>query len=140
MKTMLFIIAVLALSACQNNRSNRVDYAEFIQQQGLVSQSRVQFFSFQGWQPLNDRYLILRSNQRKSFLVKLMSACIDLPYAQSIQVNQESTRSLVARFDSIQVLGRQFKQECTIGSIYEMDKLQKQALLDYSNQREEIRD
>lgn len=139
MKTMLFLIAVLALSACQNNKSNRVDYAEFIQQQGLVNQSRVQFFSFQGWQPLDDRYLILRSNQRKSFLVKLMSSCIDLPYAQSIQVNQESTRSLVAKFDSIQVLGRQFKQECTIDSIYEMDKLQKQALLDYSNQREEIR-
>lgn len=138
MKTMIFLIAVLALSACQNNRSNRHDYAEFVQQQGLVKHNRVQHFRFQGWQPLNDRYLILRSNQRKSFLIKLMSSCNELSYAQSIQVNQDSTRTLVAKFDSIVVPG-QLGQKCNIDSIYEMDKLQKQALLDFSNQTEEIR-
>ena len=138
MKTMFFLIAVLALSACQNNRGNRLDYAGFIEQQGWVKQGRVQHFRFQGWQPLDDRYLILRSNQRKSYLVKLLSTCIDLPYAQNIQVNQKSTRTLNAKFDSILVLG-QLNQECTIDSIYEIDKLQKQALLDFSNQTEEIR-
>ncbi len=138
MKTMIFLIAVLALSACQNNRSNRHDFAEFVQQQGLVKQNRVQHFRFQGWQPLNDRYLILRSNQRKSYLVKLMSSCNELQYAQSIQVNQESTRTLVAKFDSIVVPG-QLRQECAIGDIYKMDKLQRQAVLDFSNQTDEIR-
>ncbi len=138
MKTMIFLIAVFALSACQNNRSYRLDYAEFVQQQGLVKQNRVQQFRFQGWVPLNDRYLILRSNQRKSYLVKLMSPCNELQYAQSIQVNQESTRTLVAKFDSIVVPG-QLRQECTIDDIYKMDKLQKQAVLDFSNQTDEIR-
>ena len=138
MKIFIFLIAVLALGACQNNRSNRLDYADFIEKQGLVSQSRVQHFRFQGWQPLNDRYLILRSSQRKSYLVKLMSSCIDLPFAQNIEVKQSSMSVLNAKFDTILVPG-QFRQECTISSIYEMDKIQRQALLDFSNQTEEIR-
>ncbi len=143
MKKMLLLIVVLpivvlASSACQNNKRNRVDYAEYISKNGLVKQNRVQHFRFQGWQPLSDRYLILRSNQRKSYLVRLMSACIDLPYAQNIQINQDSTRILNAKFDSITVLG-QMSQKCRIDTIYELDKIQKQALLDFSNQSEEIR-
>ena len=131
-------MAVFALSACQNNRTSGIDYAGFIAEQGLVKQNRVQHFRFQGWQPLNDRYLVLRSNQRKSYLIKLLSSCIDLPFAPSIEVKQGSARTLNAKFDSIVVPG-QFRQECTIDSIYEMDKLQKQALLDFSNQTEEVR-
>jgi len=138
MKTMILLATALVLSACQSNKSNRIDYADFVMKQGLVQQSRVQHFRFQGWQPLNSRYLILRSNQRKSYLIKLMSACVDLPFAQSIKVKQGSARLLSAKFDSIIVPG-QLTQECTIGNIYEMDKIQYQALLDFSNQTEEIR-
>lgn len=138
MKKMIFIITVFALSACQNNRNNRVNYADFVEKQGLTDQGRIQFFRFQGWQPLNDRYLILRSSQRKSFLIQLLSSCTDLPFAQSIEVNQNSSRILSSKFDSIAVPGP-LRQECTIGKIYAMDKLQNQALLDFSNQTEEIR-
>ncbi len=138
MRIVISLVLLLVLSACQNNKSSRVNYGDFIANQGWVKKDRVQHFRFQGWQPLDDRYLILRSNQRKSFLVKLISSCNDLPYANSIQVNQDTSRALSAKFDSIVVPG-QFKQECTIDSIYEMDKVQKQALLDFSNQTEEIR-
>ncbi len=138
MKTVVFVVFVLVLAACQNNKSSRINYGQFIAEQGWVKKDRVQHFRFQGWQSLDDRYLILRSNQQKSFLVKLISTCNDLPYANNIQVNQATSRSLSAKFDSITVPG-QFKQECTIDSIYEMDKVQKQVLLDFSNQTEEIR-
>ena len=85
-----------------------------------------------GWQSLNERYLILRSKQGRRFLIKLLSACNDLPFANSIQVNQGSTSNLNAKFDSIRVLG-QLQQKCTIDSIYELNALQRQALLDFSN-------
>ena len=86
----------------------------------------------------DDRYLILRSNQRRSYLVKLMSTCVDLPFAQTIKVKQDSMTMLNAKFDSIEVPGT-LNQECTIHSIYPMDKLQRQALLDWRNERQEIR-
>jgi hypothetical protein len=47
--------------------------------------------------------------------------------------------SLTAKFDSIIVPG-QINQQCTIGKMYEMDKAQKSALLDFAKQKEEIRD
>ncbi|MGJ8663629.1 MAG: DUF6491 family protein [Marinicella sp.] len=138
MKILILFTAALLLSACQSNNRSRVDYAAFISSQGLVQKNRVQQFRFQGWQPLDARYLILRSNQRKSYLIKLMSYCNELPYAQTIHLNQGTGSTLNAKFDSILIPGH-MQQECTIHSIYEMDKVQKQALLDLSNQSEEIR-
>lgn len=138
MKLITIWIMVCLLAACQTNSRSKIDYAAFIHDQGLEQKNRVQQFRFQGWQPLNERYLILRSNQRRSYLIKLMSACNELPYAQTIHIKQGSGSSLNAKFDSILVPG-QMQQECTIHSIYLMDKIQKQALLDLSNSDEEMR-
>lgn len=68
-----------------------------------------------------------------------MSACTELPFAQNIQLKQDFATILNAKFDSI-IVPSQFRQECTIDRIYELTKEQKQGLLDFSNQREEIRD
>ena len=138
MKILTPLLVMLLLSACHNNRRQAIDYQTFIDEQGLPSMHRVQHFKFQGWQPLDDRYLILRSNQRRSYLVKLMSTCVDLPFAQTIKVKQDSMTMLNAKFDSIEVPGT-LNQECTIHSIYPMDKLQRQAVLDWRNERQEIR-
>ncbi|TDR23440.1 DUF6491 family protein [Marinicella litoralis] len=138
MKIFVVAVAILLLGACQTNRGHRPDYQSFIQAEQLVKKSRVQRFRFQGWQPLDDRYLILKSSQRTSYLVRLMSSCNELPYAHSIQLKQDFESTLNAKFDSIIVPG-QFNQECTIHSLYEMNKEQKAALLDFVNQKEENR-
>ncbi len=129
MKKTLLIILILSLSACKTNERKRVDYAAFIEAQELVAKNRVTQFRFQGWQPLDERHLVLRGNQRKSYLIKLNTFCTDLPYAQSIQLDQSTSLSLVAKFDAIKVPG-QFSQRCAIDAIYVMDKVQKQALMD----------
>ncbi len=139
MKKTILLLVIGFLSACHNSNNQRPDYQAFIQSENLVQKDRIQQFRFQGWQPLDDRHLILKSSQRKNYLVKLLSACTELPFAQSIKLKQDFGTILNAKFDSIIVPG-QFSQECTIDRIYEMSKEQKQALLELSNQREEIRD
>ncbi|MCB1582137.1 MAG: DUF6491 family protein [Marinicella sp.] len=139
MKIATLSIAFMLLTACHNNAHQRPDYETFIDSEHLVQKDRVQQFRFQGWQPLDDRHLLLKSSQSKNYLVRLMSACTELPFAQSIQLKQDFATILNAKFDSIIVPG-QFSQKCTIDRIYELTKEQKQGLLDFSNQREEIRD
>ncbi len=138
MKILIVVLAVILMTACQTNKSNRPDYQAFIKAEELVQKNRIQRFRFQGWQPLDDRHLILKSSQRKSYLVKLMSACTELPYAQGLQLKQDFASTLNAKFDSIIVPG-QMNQECTIHSLYEMNQEQTTALLDFVNQPEEMR-
>ena len=139
MKEIILLIMIVFLSACQENKHQRPDYQAFIDAENLQQKDRIQQFRFQGWQPLDDRHLILKSSQRRIYLVRLMSSCIELPFAQSIKLKQDFDTTLNAKFDSIIVPG-QFRQECSIDRIYELSKEQKQALLDFSNQPEEIRD
>ena len=136
MKTMFVCCTLLFLTACQSNKSYRPDYQSFITTEKLVAKNRVQQFRFQGWQPLDDRYLILNSSQNKSYLVKLMSFCTELRYAQNIQLKQGMSSSLSAKFDSI-IVPSQINQECTIDSIYLMNKAQKQALLEFDQIQKE---
>jgi len=138
MKTLILTLTVLLMTACQTNRNLRPDYQSFINAEQLVQKSKVVRFRFQGWQPLDDRYLILTSSQNKSYLVKLMSSCNELPYAQAINLNQGSGSTLSAKFDSVIVPGH-IKQECTIQSLYEMNKEQKTALLNFVGQEVEIK-
>ncbi len=138
MKYLLNILVLILLSACQNNRQQRVDYADFIAEHQLQNLNRVQQFNFLGWQPLNDRYLILRGNQRKSFLIQLMSPCNELPYAVNIHLKQRSGTILSSKFDSVIVPG-QLNQECRINAIYPLDQIQQQALLDYSGHQRQFK-
>ncbi len=138
MRILMVMVVVLGLAACQSNRNPRVDFQAFVKTEKLIKNNRVQRFRFQGWQPLNDRYLILRSSQRTSYLVKLMSSCTELPYANEIKLKQEFSTILNAKFDSIIVPG-QLGQRCNIHSMYEMNKKQKAALLEFADTEEEMR-
>ncbi|WP_223788150.1 DUF6491 family protein [Marinicella meishanensis] len=137
MKTMLIGLLVLLLAACQENTRKRIDYAAFVEAQELVAQPRVTQFRFQGWQPLDERFLILRSNQRQSYLIELNSFCSELPFAQAITMDQSSSLSLVAKFDAIRVPG-QISQRCPIKHIYVLDEVQKQALMNLKNPNEKM--
>jgi hypothetical protein len=139
MQKLVLLMVIVFLSACHNNKHQRIDYQAFINSENLEQKNRIQQFRFQGWQPLDDRHLILKSSQRRNYLVRLMSSCTELPFTQSIQLKQDFATILNAKFDSIIVPG-QFRQECTIQHIYVLTKEQKQALLDFSNQQDETRD
>jgi len=135
MKKIIYLGVFLMLFACHNKQHSRIDFQSFIAKEGLVQKNRVFQFRFQGWQPLDDRHLILLSSHQKSYLVRLMSSCNDLTYAFKIKLKQDFANTLNAKFDSIIVEDPIF-QECTIHSLYEMDKTQKAALLDFANQKD----
>lgn len=134
MKIWVLSAAVLLLTACQNQARNRPDFQAFIAAEGLQAKSKIQQFRFHGWQPLDDRHLILSSSQRRSYLIRLMSSCSELPFAQNILLEQDFATILNAKFDAIKVPG-QIQQSCTIDSIYEMNKEQKAALLDFADRK-----
>ncbi len=138
MKHTMIMLVVLLTAACHNNKTPRADYTAFIQSEGLVSVKRIQQFRFQGWQPLDDRHLILSSSHRKGYLIKLMSVCSELDFANNIKLKQEFGTILNAKFDSIIVPG-QFNQECTIDRIYVLDEAQKKALRDLTRKPEVMR-
>jgi len=137
MHKLILGLLVLTLTACKENTRKRIDYAAFVDAQELVAQPRVTQFRFQGWQPLNERFLILRSNQRQSYLIELNTFCSELPFAQAIVVDQSTSLSLVAKFDAIKVPG-QIAQRCAIKHIYELDKVQRQALVNLKSQPEKM--
>lgn len=130
-------LLVWSLTACQENTRKRIDYEAFVESQQLTAEPRVTQFRFQGWQPLDERFLILRSSQRKSYLIELNTFCSELPFAQSILVDQSTAMSLVAKFDAIKVPG-QIAQRCTIKNIYVLDEVQKQALMNLKNPNEKM--
>ncbi|MCX7552393.1 DUF6491 family protein [Marinicella sp. S1101] len=138
MKQLIILMLIMGLVGCNQNKHARVNYAEFIAQNNLQPQRDVSQFRFQGWQPLSDRFLILRSNQQKSYLIQLMSPCVDLPFANNIVLKQDMSNRLQAKFDSVVVPG-QFRQSCRIDSIYEMDRELKQDLLEFGQRKEQIR-
>lgn len=138
MKYLSPLLCLLMLSACQTNTRERPDYEAFVAAEGLVAKSKIQQFRFQGWQPLDSRHLILRSSQRRSYLIRLMSSCTELPFAQQIMLEQDFSTILNAKFDAIKVPG-QITQQCTIDRIYELDKAQKAALLDFADRTESNR-
>lgn len=139
MKNLLLIIFFLSLLACSNKQNmNRVDYQQFINQAELAAQSDVRQFRFQGWQPLSDRFLILRSSHQHSFLIELMSSCHDLPFTNNILIKQGMNNRLQAKFDSIVVPG-QFRQTCRIDKIYDLDRDLRRQLLDFAQQKEQFR-
>ncbi len=138
MKKIIILILILSLSSCAKNKHSRVNFEEFITQNELKKLDSARHFRFQGWQSLSERYLVLRSSQQRSFLIKLISSCVDLPFADNILLKQDMNNRLQAKFDSVIVPG-EFRQTCRIDVIYELDKSQRQALLDFANQKEEIR-
>lgn len=138
MKKLYILLFSTLLLACGNQHHSRINYTDFVVENKLKEMNAVTQFRFQGWQPLSDRFMILRSNQQKSYLIKLMSPCIDLPFANNIQLKQDMSNRLQSKFDSVVVPG-QFRQTCRIDNIYLLDKDQRKDLLAFSNQKEQIR-
>ena len=134
MKHLTILILLLLLSACETNTRERPDFLAYANAEGLTALKKVQQFRFQGWQPLDDRHLILRSSQQRSYLIRLMSPCTELPFAQQIFLQQDFATILNTKFDSIKVPG-QFTQECSIEQIFQLDKEQKAALLDFADRK-----
>lgn len=134
----ILIISLLSFVAffvygCANtqNKGNKsyTPYAEYISNNNLKSVNSINTFKFMGWAELDNKHLIVDSNHKKSYLLKLSSYCNDLDITHNIALNQSFSTKLNSKFDSIIVPNNpHFK--CTIDEIYPITKEQKQEILD----------
>jgi hypothetical protein len=74
------------------------------------------------WQVVNDRTVLIQGQNRKWYKATLMSACIDLPFAQRLGFESNADGSF-DRFSSIQVR----EQKCPLVSLVETSPPAKKA-------------
>ena len=102
----------------------RVDaYADYIEQQRLISQDKIRTFKYSGWRALSNNYLIISASPSRKYLIEVNGFCSNLYHAQIIGVNQGMSSNLVTRFDSISV-PESPGVKCFIKSIYKVNKVQ----------------
>jgi hypothetical protein len=130
----LFIISILTslVVGCGTTNNTRAErnqiYQDYIQSQQLVAQDKIVNFRFNNWKSLDDQHLILSATLKRQYLITLKHFCNDLRSAVSIGLNQSMNSRLDAKFDSIIVPG-DFKQECRISTIHQLDKDQEKEVL-----------
>ena len=124
MKSLLFsFVAALTLGACATGGSLSDDerLAMYREAAGAPVDSFHYFGSIQGWTPLGDSALVLRTRPKQAYLLELMGTCPDLGFAHAITVSNQLGR-VHARFDTVTVLGRdRFAIPCRIQQIRPVD-------------------
>lgn len=134
----ILIISLLSFVAffvygCANtqNKGNKsyTPYAEYISNNNLKSVNSINTFKFMGWAELDNKHLIVDSNHKKSYLLKLASYCNDLDITHNIALNQSFSTKLNSKFDSI-IVPKNPNFKCAIDEIYPITKEQKQEILD----------
>jgi hypothetical protein len=98
-------------------------YADYIDQQRLISQDKIRTFKYSGWRALSNNYLIISASPSRKYLIEVNGFCSNLYHAQIIGVNQGMSSNLVTRFDSISV-PESPGVKCFIKSIYKVNKVQ----------------
>jgi hypothetical protein len=130
----LFIISliftlVVGCNTTGENKTKRVQiYQDYIKSNQLVAIDKIVNFRFNNWKSLDDQHLILSATLKRQYLITLKHFCNDLRSAVSIGLNQSMNSRLDAKFDSIIVPG-DFKQECRISTIHQLDKNQEKEVL-----------
>lgn len=89
---------------------------DFISQFAGAPEQRVMFVQYEGFEPVNERSLILFETVNRAYLVDIEESCWNLPYVQGIIVNH-SGNTLSTAFDSITIGDR----TCRITAIRPLD-------------------
>jgi len=123
--TVLFIVV-----GCASDKMTRQELlarneqliSQFLQEQKLEPRAAVQSFRYSGWQSIDEQHLILNYSVTRSYLIKLVTTCSELRFAQRIKVNTSGI-GLNAKFDTIRVVpdGR---YDCRIDKIYPLSREQ----------------
>lgn len=123
MKTLLCLVLVILVSSCsQKNTLTDTErdnaYVQYISDKSLENIKRINHFRFDGWQSLTRKYLILSSYMNRKYLIEVRSNCDDLAFAQTLILQQTTSGSLHARFDSISSADNRHLPGCLIQAIY----------------------
>ncbi len=126
-KLVILVLSLILLSACSSTgmsyKERNKAYLDYVNSHNIAALDRVNTFTYQGWQPLTDKFLILRTRVKDRYLIELTSYCPDLSFANAIAINQSMGSTLVSKFDSIRVIGSK-QPQCYIKAIYPLTKAQ----------------
>lgn len=129
-RVLFSMIVLLQLVSCASTGENRyLVYDNYIKDNNLKSVKRVYAFQFKGWNSLDNKHLIVDSNQKKSYLLKLTAFCNDLNIANTIIFDQSMNNRLTEKFDSVIVPGAMPRMECPIDRIYTITQQQRKDIL-----------
>lgn len=132
-KIVLTIISLIFITACAS--TNKADnsqskvYSDYITKNNLESVNKVRTFKMQNWKPLDNKHVILSSFHKRQYLITFKNYCNDLPFTQTIVLNQSMNNSLSAKFDSIIINTNPVNQTCYIDSIHELNQDQEKEVL-----------
>lgn len=123
MKTLISLLLALLISSCsQKNNLNYAErdnaYIQYINDNSLTDVKRINRFRFDGWLSLSRKYLIISSHIKRKYLIELIRNCDDLAFEQTLMLQQTTSGSLHARFDSISVTDTLNQPGCLIQAIY----------------------
>jgi hypothetical protein len=98
-------------------------YGQYVIDENLSSEDRVNGFKFSGWKSLSDNYLIITAVHKKDYLIETQGRCIDLNNTNGIKLNRASNLAIYKLGDSISPVGK-ITDKCFIKSIYPITNAQ----------------
>jgi hypothetical protein len=99
-------------------------YADYIIDEGLISEDRITGFTFRGWQALSDNYLVINTSRNKDYLIQTQGRCSNLNNALTIRLDRTSSMSLSRLGDSISTMDGIIPEKCFIKAIYPLTESQ----------------
>ncbi len=131
LKRFLPLLVFFALAACTGRetkpQAEANPFERFVQQQRLEAVDKVRAFRLAGWQPLDDRWMLVDAAPARPYLLRLSIPCTELRWANHVVIRQTLPRVLQADFDHVHVPNSP-EIRCTIDEIYPLSKEQAEAL------------
>ncbi len=131
MKQLLTVLlATFLVFGCASKMSmadRNAAYADFVSSSNLKDVSRITSFNFTGWSSLTDEYMILTTNFRKDYLLKMQGGCVGLSFAQVIRLHQFSDSTFDKLGDTIS-FKNSIPMKCRVNAMYPLTKDQSKAI------------
>ena len=89
------IFGCSSTSTTMKSNENDKAYAQFIKEEGLTNEEKVNIHRFTGWTILSDNYLITKAGRNKNYLVNTQGGCLDYQPKLATQLSRysQSTKS-----------------------------------------------
>ena len=124
------VLATFLVFGCASKMSmtdKNTAYENFVSSNNLQDVNKITSFHFTGWSSLSDDYLILTTNFRKDYLLKMQGGCVGLNFAQRIRLNQFSDSTFDKLGDSISFKDS-VPMRCRVAAIYPITQDQSKAI------------
>lgn len=100
------LLAAAVLSACSGiprRESDQQLLARYEQYAGPRVSDFQTYGHFDSWSPVDDSHVLVQTGPRDAYLVRVVPACINLPFATRIAFTSRFPHTVQAGFDSLRV-------------------------------------